>query len=1007
MSSQKDRLGAGGRINRAIPLTFTFNGRTYQGYQGDTLASALLANGVHFVARSWKYHRPRGIVTAGVEEPNAIVQLERGAYTVPNARATEIELYQGLVARSVNAEPSIEDDRMAINQKIARFIPAGFYYKTFMWPRKWWPKYEEKIREAAGLGKAPDTPDADRYDKCFAHCDVLVVGGGPSGLAAAHAAGLAGARVILVDDQRELGGSLLSCRAQIDGRPGLQWAEKIESALAQMPDVKILTRSTAFGYQDHNLVTVVQRLTDHLPVSLRKGTRELVWKIRAKRVILATGAHERPLVFGNNDLPGIMLASAVSTYVHRYGVLPGREAVVFTNNDDGYQCALDLKASGAKVTVVDPRASSDGALPAAARRHGIAVKSGAVVTVANGKRRVSSVEIAAFDKGVVGARQETIACDLVAMSGGWSPVLHLFAQSGGKAHWNDEKSCFVPGKAAQPEVSVGAASGEFSLARGLRLALDAGLEAAQSLGYKAVRPPAPQVADIKEAPLMPLWLVGSHERAARGPKQFVDFQNDVSAADILLAAREGFESVEHVKRYTAMGFGTDQGKLGNINGMAILASALGKTIPETGTTTFRPNYTPVTFGAIAGREIGDFIDPIRKTCIHEWHVEHGAAFEDVGNWKRPWYYPKAGEDLHAAVARECLAVRTGVGILDASTLGKIDIQGPDAAKLLNWVYTNPWSKLEVGKCRYGLMLDENGMVFDDGVTVRLGEQHYMMTTTTGGAARVLTWLERWLQTEWPDMKVRLASVTDHWATFAVVGPKSRKVLQKVCRDVDFANGAFPFMSYRDGTVADVKARIMRISFSGELAYEVNVPANAGRAVWEALMEAGAEFGITPYGTETMHVLRAEKGYIIVGQDTDGSITPFDLGMGGLVAKTKDCLGKRSLTRSDTAKEGRKQFVGLLTDDPACVLPEGGQIMAPGTRTPPANTVAAEPVPMLGHVTSSYYSPVLKRSIALAVVKGGLGKMGQKVTIDLNGRTVDATISSPVFYDTEGVRQHVE
>ena len=1007
MSSQKDRLGAGGRINRAIPLTFTFNGRTYQGYQGDTLASALLANGLHFVARSWKYHRPRGIVTAGVEEPNAIVQLERGAYTVPNARATEIELYQGLVARSVNAEPSIEDDRMAINQKIARFIPAGFYYKTFMWPRKWWPKYEEKIREAAGLGKAPDTLDADRYDKCFAHCDVLVVGGGPAGLAAAHAAGLAGARVILVDDQRELGGSLLSCRAQIDGKPGVQWAEKIESALAQMPDVKILTRSTAFGYQDHNLVTVVQRLTDHLPVSLRKGTRELVWKIRAKRVILATGAHERPLVFGNNDLPGIMLASAVSTYVHRYGVLPGREAVVFTNNDDGYQCALDLKASGAKVTVVDPRASSDGALPAAARRHGIAVKSGAVVTVANGKRRVSSVEIATFDKGVVGARQETLACDLVAMSGGWSPVLHLFAQSGGKAHWNDEKSCFVPGKAAQPEVSVGAASGEFSLARGLRLALDAGLEAAQSLGFKAVRPPAPQVADIKESPLLPLWLVGSHERAARGPKQFVDFQNDVSAADILLAAREGFESVEHVKRYTAMGFGTDQGKLGNINGMAILASALGKTIPETGTTTFRPNYTPVTFGAIAGREIGDFIDPIRKTCIHEWHVENGAAFEDVGNWKRPWYYPKAGEDLHAAVARECLAVRTGVGILDASTLGKIDIQGPDAAKLLNWVYTNPWSKLEVGKCRYGLMLDENGMVFDDGVTVRLGDQHYMMTTTTGGAARVLTWLERWLQTEWPDMKVRLASVTDHWATFAVVGPKSRKVLQKVCRDVDFANEAFPFMSYRDGTVADVKARIMRISFSGELAYEVNVPANAGRAVWEALMEAGAEFGIKPYGTETMHVLRAEKGYIIVGQDTDGSITPFDLGMGGLVAKTKDCLGKRSLTRSDTAKEGRKQLVGLLTDDPATVLPEGGQILAKGTRTPPANTVATEPVPMLGHVTSSYYSPILKRSIAMAVVKGGLGKMGQKVTIDLNGRTVDATISSPVFYDTEGVRQHVE
>ncbi|MGF6241578.1 sarcosine oxidase subunit alpha [Paraburkholderia sp. GAS38] len=998
--SQKDRLGAGGRINRAIPLTFTFNGRTYQGFQGDTLASALLANGVHFVARSFKYHRPRGIVTAGVEEPNAVVQLERGAYTVPNARATEVELYQGLVATSVNAEPSLEHDRMAINQKFSRFLPAGFYYKTFMWPRKWWPKYEDKIREAAGLGKAPEELDADRYDKCFAYCDVLIVGGGPTGLAAAHAAASSGARVMLVDDQRELGGSLLSGRAEIDGRAASHWVEKIEAELRQMPEVTILSRSTAFGYQDHNLVTVTQRLTEHLPVSMRKGTRELLWKVRAKRVILATGAHERPIVFGNNDLPGVMLASAVSTYIHRYGVLPGREAVVFTNNDDGYQCALDLKTCGAKVTVVDPRAQGYGALPAAARRHGVKVLNNAVVTSAQGKLRVGSVEVAAHANGKVGAKQPDLPCDLLAMSGGWSPVLHLFAQSGGKAHWNDEKVCFVPGKAMQPETSVGAAAGEFSLARGLRLAVDAGVEAARSLGFNVTRPQVPHVAEIAEAPLLPLWLVGSREAAARGPKQFVDFQNDVSAADILLAAREGFESVEHVKRYTAMGFGTDQGKLGNINGMAILADALGKTIPETGTTTFRPNYTPVTFGTFAGRELGDLLDPIRKTCVHEWHVENGAAFEDVGNWKRPWYYPKKGEDLHAAVARECLAVRNSVGILDASTLGKIDIQGPDAAQLLNWVYTNPWSKLEVGKCRYGLMLDENGMVFDDGVTVRLSDQHYMMTTTTGGAARVLTWLERWLQTEWPNLKVRLASVTDHWATFAVVGPKSRKVLQKVCGDIDFANAAFPFMSYREGTVAGVAARVMRISFSGELAYEVNVPANMGRAVWEALMAAGAEFEITPYGTETMHVLRAEKGYIIVGQDTDGSITPYDLGMGGLVAKSKDFLGKRSLTRSDTAKEGRKQFVGLLSDDASYVIPEGSQIVA--------GPFSGDTAPMLGHVTSSYYSPILKRSIALAVIKGGLGKMGENVTIPLaNGKQIAARIASPVFYDTEGVRQHVE
>jgi len=753
---------------------------------------------------------------------------------------------------------------------------------------------------------------------------------------------------------------------------------------------------------------VTQRLTDHLPISMRKGTRELLWKVRAKRVILATGAQERPIVFGNNDLPGVMLAGAVSAYIHRYGVLPGREAVVFTNNDHGYQAALDLKACGAKVTLVDSRAASNGALPAAAKRQGVTVMNGAVVTTAAGKWRVSSVEVAAYANGKVGAKLATLPCDLVASSGGFSPVLHLFAQSGGKAQWSDDKVCFVPGKSLQAEQSIGAAAGEFGFAAALQQAVDAGVRAAQAAGLPAVQPPvSPRVTDVAEGALQPLWLIGTPEAATRGPKQFVDFQNDVAVTDILLAAREGFESVEHVKRYTAMGFGTDQGKLGNINGMAILAQALGKSIPETGTTTFRPNYTPVSFGTFAGRELGNFLDPVRKTCVHEWHVEHGALFEDVGNWKRPWYFPKKGEDLHAAVKRECLAVRNSVGILDASTLGKIDIQGPDAVKLLNWMYTNPWGKLEVGKCRYGLMLDENGMVFDDGVTVRLADQHFMMTTTTGGAARVLTWLERWLQTEWPDMKVRLTSVTDHWATFAVVGPKSRKVVQKVCQDIDFGNEAFPFMSYRNGTVAGAKARVMRISFSGELAYEVNVPANAGRAVWEALMAAGAEFDITPYGTETMHVLRAEKGYIIVGQDTDGSVTPYDLGMGGLVAKSKDFLGKRSLTRSDTAKEGRKQFVGLLTEDDQFVLPEGAQIVAKDTQVSTVEWTPA-PVPMLGHVTSSYYSPILKRSIALAVVKGGLSKMGESVVIPLaNGKRITATISSPVFYDTEGVRQHVE
>ncbi|WP_024302018.1 sarcosine oxidase subunit alpha family protein [Pseudogulbenkiania sp. MAI-1] len=997
--AQTNRIPQGGRINRAVPLTFHFNGKTYQGFEGDTLASALLANDVHFVARSWKYHRPRGIITAGVEEPNALVQLESGAYEVPNARATELELYDGLSAKSVNAKPSLEKDRLAVNQKIARFIPAGFYYKTFMWPQKMWPKYEEFIREAAGLGEAPTALDADRYDKMYAHCDVLVVGGGPAGLAAAWIAGRAGARVILADNQSELGGSLLSQPASIDGLPGLEWVARIEAELAAMPEVQVLRRSTVFGYQDHNLLTICERKTDHLPLARRHGIRERVWKVRAQRVILATGAHERPLVFANNDLPGVMTASAVSTYLRRFGVLPGKRAVVFTNNDQAYQTALDLYEAGARVTVIDPRTASYGDLPQQARRRGIEVKYGAVVSHASGDLRVSRVKLSRYQGGRLAGDAGTLDCDLLAMSGGFNPVLHLFAQSGGKARWDEQKACFVPGTSVQAETSAGACNGDFSLARVLSGAVQAARRSLELEGFALPTLPAWSVEEQGEAPLLPLWLVGDRDKVGRSDKQFVDFQNDVSAADIYLAAREGYHSIEHVKRYTAMGFGTDQGKLGNINGMAILAEALGQSIPETGTTTFRPNFTPVSFGAIAGRELGGFLDPIRKTCLHEWHVEQGALFEDVGQWKRPWYYPKKGEDLHAAVARECLAVRNSVGMLDASTLGKIDIQGPDAATLLNWLYTNPWSKLEVGKCRYGLMLDENGMVFDDGVTTRLGEQHYLMTTTSGGAARVLNWMERWLQTEWPHLKVHLTTVTDHWATFAVAGPNSRRVLQKVCSDIDFAPQAFPFMSYRNGTVAGVAARVMRISFSGELAYEVNVPANLGRKVWEALMAAGAEFGITPYGTETMHVLRAEKGYIIVGQDTDGSVSPIDLGMEGMVSKTKDFLGKRSLFRSDTVRKDRKQLVGLKPVDPRFVLPEGGQIVA----APTSGGITL----MLGHVTSSYFSPILERSIAMAVMKGGQSRHGERVYVALrDGSSIEVEVCSPVFYDVEGGRQHV-
>jgi sarcosine oxidase, subunit alpha len=997
---QSHRLQHGGRIDRTRPVEFTFNGARYQGYHGDTLASALLANGAHLIARSWKYHRPRGIVAAGVEEPNAVVQLESGPWTVPNARATEIELYAGLAATSINAEPDIERDRLRILGRLGRFIPAGFHYKTFMWPRRLWPTYEALIREAAGLGRAPGGSDPDRYTATYAHCDVLVVGAGAAGLAAAYAAARGGARVMLVDDQPEPGGSLLSRPAVIDGEAARAWVANIVAALRAQPEVTLLTRTTVFGYHDHNFLTACERLTDHLPVDQRRSARERLWKIRAARVVLATGAHERPIVFANNDLPGIMLASAVSSYIERYGVRPGRRAVVFTNNDGAYGAALDLKASGTDVLVVDCRSAHDSALPMAAREAGIQILNRSVVLAAEGTRHVRAVKVGAANGTARPNGVRTIECDLLCVSGGWNPALHLFAQSGGVAQWNGEWACFVPGASRQAERSVGAANGEMSHAGALREGAYAGTEAAALTGYRTSGVPSWHAETLVEAPLVPLWITGDRARRSRGGKQFVDFQNDVTAADIYLAAREGYASIEHMKRYTTLGLGTDQGKLGNINGIAILAEALGQTIPETGTTTFRPNYTPVTFGTYAGRELGALFDPVRTTCIHAWHLARGAVLEDAGTWKRARYYPRAGEDMHAAVARECRAVRTAVGIFDASTLGKIDLQGPDAATLLDRVYTNSWRNLEIGRCRYGIMLDENGMVFDDGVTTRLDSHHFLMSTTTGGAARVLDWIERWLQTEWPELKVYLTSVTDHFATFAIAGPCARRVLRKVCEDTDFSRAAFPFMSVREGYVAGVPARLMRISFSGELAYEVNVPANFGQAVWDAIVAAGEEYGITPYGTEAMHVLRAEKGHIIVGQDTDGSVTPIDLGMQALIAHDKDFLGRRSLSRTDTASPDRKQLVGLLAEHPRCVLPEGSQVV--GAREGPDARVR------IGHVTSSYMSPTLGRSIALALVRRGRERTGQSVFVSLRGGAhVRATVCRPVFYDPDGTRQHVE
>jgi sarcosine oxidase subunit alpha len=1002
--TQSRRLSRGGRIDRGRPVTFTFNGKSYEGYSGDTLASALLANGQTLVARSIKYHRPRGIVGGGAEEPNAILQVDEAADSLPDQKATQVELYQGLKARSVQGWPSVQFDLLALNDHLlGGLLPAGFYYKTFMAPAGLWHLYERFIRRAAGLGYVPDAPDPDRYDHMNAHCDVLVIGGGPSGLAAALAAGRTGARVMLADEQSEVGGGLLSSGATIDGRPGMEWVAATSAELRSMPEMRLLTRATVCGYYDHNFLTVLERRTDHLPPAERRqrGTRQRLWRVRARQVVLAPGTIEQPLVFGNNDRPGVMLASAVSTYLVRYGVAPGSRVVVFTNNDSAYRTALDLLDAGIPVAaVVDARPAAQGTVAVqAARRQGIRILPGAVVVEALGARRVSGVRVRALEDGTPSGSAERIDADLLAVSGGWAPAIHLLAQSGGTLRWDAERACFVPRTAAQPCRWAGAAGGNFELSAALTEGLAAGAAAACDAGFGDGRmPAAPHVQTPAGGSLQPLWPVPSIGRPGRGPRQFVDLQNDTTAADIRLAAREGYTGIEHTKRYTLLGYGTDQGKLGNLGGAAILAQALRQDLSTTGTTTFRPPYTPMTFGAVAGSRAGPFFDPLRKTALHGWHQARGARFEVVGQWHRPACYPQPGEPTEHAVQRECRAVRRRVGILDASTLGKIDLQGRDAVTLLNRVYINEWRDLRVGRCQYGVMLNDNGMVMDDGVTARLAEHHYLMSTTSAGAARVLAWLEFWLQREWRDLDVYLTSVSEHWATLSLAGPEGRRVLAEVCRDCDLSSEAFPYMAWREGTVAGVAARIFRISFSGELGFEVNVQANEAHHVWNALIAAGESCGITAYGTQAMEILRTEKGYIIVGQDTDGAVTPLDLGMERLIKRDGDFLGRRSLARPDCARVDRRQLVGLLSQDPRAVLPEGAQLVE--------DPAARAPMSMVGHVTSSCFSPALGRGIALALVKGGRQRSGQTLHAPLaGGRVLAATVTDSVFYDRDGARQH--
>lgn len=933
------RTAEGGRIDRDTTYTFTFNDRELTGHAGDTLASALLANGIHQVTTSIKLGRPRGFTAAWAEDTGGLVQMEH-PFPEPMLLATTVELFDGLAARGI-----------------------------------------------PGQGRLAAIADTARYDATHVHTDVLVVGSGPAGLAAALTAARSGARVVLIDEQSEPGGSLLGSTDTIGGRPALDWVADVVAELQGHRDVLHLQRTTAFGHYDDGFVLALERRTDHLGVDAPAAvSRQRVWRIRAGHVVVATGAHERPVVFTDNDRPGIMLAGAARTFLHRYGVKVGEQAVVFTTNDSAYTAAFELHDAGITVNaIVDARDEVSTDLLADAAIRDIAIYAGATVSGTLGEHRITHAVVAG----------KSVACDVLLVSGGWNPAVHLFSQARGKLRYDDALGAFVPGEPLEGVSVAGSAAGVFDLPGCVRAGREAvaavlGIVPNQLVAESdPVRIPAPGVV---------LWQVPD---AGGTERQFVDLQRDATVADLARAVGAGMRSMEHIKRYTTIGTAHDQGKTSGVVASGITSELLGVPMDSLGVTTFRPPYTPVAFAALAGRDRGRMFDPERVTAVHDWHVTRGAVFEDVGQWKRPRYYPLPGESMDDAVLRECAAVRTGVGILDGSTLGKIDVQGPDAGTFLDLLYTNMMSTLKVGMVRYGVMCGVDGMVIDDGTVMRLADNRYQVFTTTGGAAHILDWMEEWLQTEWPHLRVRLTSVTEQWHTFPVVGPKSRDVIGAVFGDLDVSNDAFPFMAWRDTALDGVHVRIGRVSFSGELAYEVNVMGWYATAVWERLIEAGQRHGITPYGTETMHVLRAEKGYPIIGQDTDGTVTPQDLGMSWAVSKKKpDFVGKRSFTRSENLNPLRKQFVGLLPTDADTVLPEGAQIVefvADGVLPPP-------PVPMLGHVTSSYRSAELGRPFALALVKGGHARIGDTLHVPVDGTLVPVEVTGTVLVDPEGARR---
>ncbi|GLR51195.1 sarcosine oxidase subunit alpha family protein [Shinella yambaruensis] len=978
------RLASGGLIDRSNTIGFTFDGANLSGHAGDTLASALLANDRLLVGRSFKYHRPRGIVTAGSAEPNALVTIGTGARRDPNTKATVAELYDGLAATSQNRWPSLAFDIGAVNDRLSRFLSAGFYYKTFMWPAAFWEKvYEPLIRRAAGLGRTDLPRDPDGYEKSWAHCDLLVVGSGPAGLAAALVAARSGLRVILVEQDFALGGALLSETTKLDGEAPYIFSRHAIDELHGHPGVTLLPRTTVFGWYDDNVFGAVERVQKHSATIDAARPVERLWRIVAKHAILATGAEERPLVFGGNDRPGVMMASAASTYANRFGVAAGRSVAIFTNGSSGYRTAADLSARGVEIAaLIDSRTDASDRAP-----DGVRVVRGGGIVDTKGRQRVRAV---IADRG---GFEEMIACDAVAMSGGWSPVIHLACQRGGRPVWSQALQAFLAPEVGDGLVMAGAAAGHYRLSE----CLDDGARKASAIVEALGRPVAgferPVVGEEVDPSFTALW----HVPGARS-KAFVDFQNDVHGKDLGLALREGFGHVEHAKRYTTSGMATDQGKLGNVNAIGILAAMRGVSPAEVGTTTFRPFYTPVSFGALAGSSRDEHAMPVRRSPLHGWAARHGAVFIDAGLWYRSSWFPKAGEKTwRESVDREVRTVREHAGLCDVSTLGKIEVFGPDAAEFLNRLYCNPVLKLPVGKARYGLMLREDGMVYDDGTVSRLGETHFLVTTTTAMAAGVLSHMEFAAQALWPELRVRFLSVSDQWAQMSIAGPKARTILQAVVED-DLSNAAFPFLAAREVRLkGSLKARLFRISFSGELAYELAVPAGYGEAVADALMRAGEPQGLCAYGVEALNVLRIEKGHV-THAELDGRVTPDDAGLGRMMGTSKpDFIGKRLSTRFGLTAADRAQLVGLKALEADKDMRAGAHLLKDGAKPSTVNDQ--------GWVSSVCFSPTLGTHIALAFLKSGRERYGEKIIVwdRLRGVETVAEVCDPVFVDPENRR----